>query len=678
MKKNVFLLTIGLLIGIGTIRGEQPIRLVNIGPMVVDPNNGEVTLYVPYSVRMVDESPSTSKVSISQQGITSIGGSFYQDSESNVFETVGGWGISTGSIVFSENNTSNVRHIRTSNPADMTDFDRASHYVAFPNLVIATNDTIKVPCRMGIDAATIKKHTGAETGTIYLKSEVVTVDTDSKIYDASLRISAVGVTGSTESEDLVAEGSVIVEKDISIYRTGVGLLFPFAAPYTNMRSGYFAGNFVRRMLEDADYAGHVTYVLGNQDKNGDGTIDAEQYISNALESFVAGKAYMIKARPTGFDYSDLDLIESNDPDTPTFYDKGKFVFNGSPYASMETRRKQLFAKEQLFHKELNGENFEKMINWVVGNSYTSAISVESLYNAMKNTGLTLSPNIYYYDLGSTSYTPYNLLDNQPNFNDLSDIPAMTTVIIRASKASQTGTLTIDRSMQTHGKISSNFLRSERQYNNELVFRVSPSDNRNVYDQTLIALRPNASGSIGKLSSPDSDNFRLYAGDNMSISVQAEGTAKVPLGFVASDKVETYFLSVSRIESMTTEGVWLEDCKTGEWIDLKQTSEYNFASEVGDSSNRFVVHFTPKMTAGLEAFKQSPLSVYSVYDEIVISGLIAADIDASICVSDMQGRVLINDKINVYPSQKWHALFNAGIYMVRIGGERNETVKVLVK
>ena len=667
MKKNVFLLTIVLLLGAGTIRAaEQPIRLVNTGPMHVA-DNGATTLYVPHSVQMLDVSSSTSNVEISQLGITSIGGSFYQDSKSNVFEVdANGWGTSIdGSIVFS-GNTGAARSISTYDPDDMATFEKSAHYVAFPNLVIATNDQINVPGRMGIDATTIK-YESAETGTIHLKSEVYT----DKVYDASLRISGAGT-----SEDLVDAGSVVVEKELSLYRTGTGLLFPFAAPYTNLRSGYFAGNFVRRMLEDPA-TGHVRYVLGNQDSNGDDIIDAAQYVANALEEFNEGKAYLIKARGTSFDYSELDLVET---DGTGIYDKGLFVFDGNPYnMPSRTTTKQLFAGDDLFNKSLSGETFTNTVNWIIGNSYTSAISVEALYNAMRGTGLKLSPIIYYYSPGSASYTPYNLLTGSPSFTELTDIPAMTTLMIRASKGEvQTGDLTISSDMQTHGKMSANFLRSERQYDNELVFRVSPDDNKNVYDQALIALRPTASGSIEKISSPDSDNFRLYADDYMSISIQELGTKSVPLGFVASDQVENYSLSVSRVESMTTEGVWLEDRKTGEWIDLTLETEYNFESNTGDNASRFVVHFAPRAANGLELFKQSPLSVYSTGGEIIISGLVSADVDAPVVISDIQGRTLINDRISIYPAQKWQAAFNAGVYMVRIGGERNETVKVLVK
>lgn len=44
----------------------------------------------------------------------------------------------------------------------------------------------------------------------------------------------------------------------------------------------------------------------------------------------------------------------------------------------------------------------------------------------------------------------------------------------------------------------------------------------------------------------------------------------------------------------TSYIWLEDTKTGDWINLRQQSDYTFTSSTADAHTRFVLHFTPAL------------------------------------------------------------------------------------
>lgn len=680
-RKNILPLLILTVATAATVQAEQkPVCFVNTGKMAVATNSGKVSLYIPHSALMVDKAgATTSNVSIVQQGITSLGGSFYQESKSTVFKVDDdGWGTSTGTIKFSGDNTDGERFIRTRSVDAMDDFDRASQYVAFPHILIATDDVIRIPGRMGIDAATIA-YNDDEEGLIYLHSDVN--DDEDKVFDASLRISATGISDASNrtSAKLVAAGSVVVEKDVSIYRTSNGILFPFAAPFTNLRSGYFAGNFVRQLLEDSNYAGHVTYVLGNGDLNGDGTIDRDQYLVTATDEFTPGKGYFIKPRTSDFDYSTLHF-SLTDAD-PLLYDKGTFVFDGNLY-NLDGRTKQLFAEDKLFDLSLSGVSYDKTVNLIIGNSYTSAISVDKLYDALANTNLTVSPIVYYYAPGLASWQPYDISANSPSLNDPTDFPAMTSFMIRLSRNQiQTGSLAIGRSMQTHGATSSNMLRSGIQIDNELLFKVYSDGNENVRDLAAVALRPSASGSISKVSNPDKDVFQLWAGNKQSVLVESTSATVIPLGFRASTETTDYTLAVSRIESMTTEGLWLEDRQMNTWINLRETDTYAFTGKPGDSEERFFVHFTAQGGTGMgtgAGVCNTPLQVGYNNGAIYINNLAASDLTAMIKVGDMQGRIVLSSQVSTYPQETIRANLVPGVYLVHIGGERNQTVKLLVK
>ena len=676
MRKELLLLTVSLLFGSGIglySQSTHPVRMVNTGQMAVAANGDSTALYVPNSILMADAPSSTgSQVSILQNGITAIGGSFYQNSASNVF-VVGtdGWGTSTGTIAFVGTDPTGVRHIRTQTAGDMAAFDRAAHYVAFPNLLIATDDTIKIPGRMGIDAATIKQDS-SKKGIVYLRSEVEGTS-DKKVFDASLRISAVGATTKT-SAALVDLGSVVVEKDISIYRSDAGQLFPFASPYTNQHAGYFAGNLVRQFLEESP-SGHVEYVLANEDANGDGKIDRKQYLVSMYDQFEKGKGYLIKPRPAGYNYGDLPLIEiAYDGSNLNLYEAKPFVFNGGVYG-VDFGKEQLFADEVLFSTTHPGTDYGKTVNLIIGNSYTSALDFDKLCDALANTGLTVSPNIYYFHPGTTSWQVYNMQTGTGTI-PFREIPAMTTLMVRLSKTAQTGNLTIGRDMQTHGKMSNNFLvNGQQQFNNELVFRVSPEDNNNVYDMAMIALRGTNSGSADKIINSQVEGFQLYASNKKAIAIEPTTAQSTPLTFIPSEYVSGYNLSVSRIESMTTEGLWLEDKKTGRWVDLRETNEYAFEATPDDIQERFIVHYANRMPTDLDN-----LNIYyrDRANEVVIHGLTIDDMGTPIHLRDIQGRLLISSTVNNYPEMIMSENLQSGVYLVHVGGLYNRATKIIVK
>jgi len=147
--------------------------------------------------------------------------------------------------------------------------------------------------------------------------------------------------------------------------------------------------------------------------------------------------------------------------------------------------------------------------------------------------------------------------------------------------------------------------------------VSPEDNSNVYDLAMITLQEKNSGSADKVINPMKESFQLYAGNMKSIAVEPLTAKSTALTFIPSENVSGYNLSVSRIESMTTEALWLEDKKTGTWTDLRQTSEYAFEATPENIQERFTVHYVNRVPTGLE----NPISIYyrNTGSEVVITG-----------------------------------------------------------
>jgi hypothetical protein len=670
---------------------------------------GKSVLHIPNAVWM------TKNASIRQDGITSIGGNFYQDAITNIFYRFGGNFASTGKIVFFKDNgaanTGTCRYVTTNKSGDIDAFDRGQSFIAFPEIEIRTKDTVVVHARMGIDALKLIRNTGDygnDLGKLLLESKVVS----GKSYDASLRIT--GASNLT-SEQLVPPGSVIVERDLTPYRledagTGNGSLFAFASPFKNMRSGYFAGNWIRRMLEDAENNGHVEYVYGNK-RDASDVILGEQYIIDPTEGFEPGKGYLVKLRATGFDYSAL-LASGGLPITSggdaSDYDVSKFIFNGAPYR-MPGVDEQLFTDDVLFERsiDLAANTSPTYINWVIGNSWTSPIDINKLVDLMGNSTLYFKPFIYVFPSGSTNYQVYKCTATDPSSSmtviDLDEIPAMSYFMLRLdNKKKQDGTFMLRRNeLLTHGNASHSTLKSakvESSFHNEVLFRVSPESNPGIYDLAGIGLRPNGnpnadsndilkpgssstgSGSGDTGSGTGSELFGLYSvsgdGRRLSANIVPETSDAVPLHFSPGTFRSRFKLEASRMESLKTSSLWLEDTKEGIITDLFESGgSYGFEVSPEDEPGRFVVRFQNLVGTDLKDFRDfGDIRVFVLGDRLIVRGLSSDDIGARLAIYDVQGQLLQQTPVTQSPEMDMAAPSTEGIYIFRLEGKRVITLK----
>jgi hypothetical protein len=667
---------------------RRAVRFLNAGKMYTGAlMAGDTILFVDGSMKTVHQALTA------QMGTTAITGSFFHDAQTHAFNVdAAGWGTSTGRFIFMDGakpSAGKMRYIDTEKPDDMATFDRSSRYIAFPHLLIGTNDTLSVPGRMGLDAASIHRSAG-KTGRLVLRS-----DGDTVVYDASLRISGSGKS----SAALVDAGSVLVERNIVPYRIKNQAdktpadypLFAFASPMVAMKSGYFAGNWIRKLkTDDANY-GHVRYVYGNE--SADGKILVEQYLWNPAEAFEAGKGYLIKARPEGYDFNEIRAqagLFLTGADV-SFYNKGKFIFDGNIYEMQHNVDEQLFAEDTLFAKTINGQ-VKRTINWIVGNSWTSAIRVDSLIGAIRRSPLSFEPRIYVWPAGSSTYQTYTIpttaVPDPIQTIELRSIPSQSLFMIRALSDAQAGHAQLGaftlckRSMQTHSRASHNRLRSAStpDYRQEVLFRASLEANDNLYDVTAIGMRAGAKETfddqdVAKMYQGNSSVFQLYtlSSDNRQLSSNAVpfDVRQVRLCLDPGDNGGRMKIVASRTESL--ERIWLEDRLTGQIIDLKEEASYHFLSSPTDAAERFTVHFD-RSTATDNVVSDAFLQCYYSRDEIVVKGLKTSDHGAKIFISDMQGRILRQTTVDREPELRIPIQIKDGVYIVHLNGNRNVTVK----
>jgi len=659
--------------------------LVNTGLMNIHSGGTDgVAMYVPFAMRHTGND-----VSVILNGEINLGGNFYQDALSAVFKTDV---TSTTSVSYSGGTFRFVRNwnnprIVSSNFIETT-YDRGESYIAFPNIHLATDDTIEISAKMGLDAYTLKRESGYN-GKIVLKSDRYADD----VYDASLRI-----TGPGNSEDLVDAGAVIIEREMSYYRSlaGVDKLFGFATPFDNTQlSGYFAGNWVRRPVADP-VTGHTRYVFGNE-QDESGVILPSQYIYHPQEKLQPTQAYLVRPRPAGFRYADLQTqngLSVTDGDT-TAYDQNKFVFNGEVY-TLPGYDEQLFAQDTVFRSPaVTGTT--TTINWLIGNSYTAPIGTKQLIDAMGASPLKFSPYIWVYPAGSSTYQSYKITGTDNIIvQDLEEIPAMSVFMIRVLSGTNPGQFNITKDMQRHAKVTHStplnvpsIARAvkAKEINNQVLFKVTPADNIWNYDLAAIGLRSGASLAsdtydMTKIYS-EADVFQIYslssAGTKLSANAVPVETPNVRLCFRPVKDTTEFQLEAQHLETLSSEGLWLEDLVTRTITDMKVQPSYSFISIPDDIEERFIVHFVaPDNTALEEGEIASGIEAYMLNDNLIIKNLLVSDLGAVMRFYDASGRLLMLHTVNSYPVMEIPFKTMSGVYLFQLTGDRTNSAKFIVK
>ncbi|MDR1730176.1 MAG: hypothetical protein LBR52_05895 [Prevotellaceae bacterium] len=679
MKKIILLLFSGISL---LLYAQTPgkVNLLNIGKMYIAPSavstNG-TSLYVVNAIRC------DSNASVILNGTFKVGGNFIQDSKSHVFETgSNGYTTSTGKMIFTSDQGV-TRYITSSN---YMRFNRGTQYIAFPQVEIETSDTISIPAKMGMDAASIKRNN--RTGAFILKSDTTIAGAIIHVYDASLRI-----TGAGDSENLVDLGSVIVEQYIGAYRDGTQL-FPFATPFKNtQKSGYFAGNWVRRTLRDSLL--NTAYPLGNMpNPNNTSEISMDQYVTNPMETFKEGLAYLVKPRPNGYNYDTLkqEGALSITGAEPALYDQKKFIFNGKVY-TLAHYDEQLFADDALFsHTFVQATPVTKTLNWVIGNSYTAPLSVDSLIREMNVSGVAFNPYIYVYIPGSTSYQAISTADGGINAQ-YDQIPAKSIFMIRVSP-NQTipagTTFAVRKKDVCQGNLSNNFLRAAvSNTNRDIHFRATFEDNHHVFDLTSIGLRETASLNedvydIPKIYTPEYEGFQLYTRTPDDSLLTANGVPldvdSVLLSFKPQHENTEHIYTLTVSQEGNEGELWLKDLKTNTITDLLQTPYYTFSGTGTDSENRFIVYFTyPQGATVSDPFVNNTGSdIYVSFPDnrLSVFGLNAADMNAGIFIYDVQGKTVFSGTISQYPQQDFNITLPKHVYMILIQGQRSFSSKVI--
>lgn len=148
----------------------------------------------------------------------------------------------------------------------------------------------------------------------------------------------------------------------------------------------------------------------------------------------------------------------------------------------------------------------------------------------------------------------------------------------------------------------------------------------------------------------------------------------------SEKEENMVIRPYRLATMhVAPRVWLEDKLEKKIVELTETTEYYFKSPVltnkEAAKNRFVLHFAPVSNDDIIG-KETQINCYYNSSTLYISGLNEGDINSTMQVYDLQGRLITRATFsgNDVPRAEYLKPLPQGTYVVKITGKRNYTTK----
>ncbi len=216
---------------------------------------------------------------------------------------------------------------------------------------------------------------------------------------------------------------------------------------------------------------------------------------------------------------------------------------------------------------------------------------------------------------------------------------------------------------------------------ELVF--NPSSSKDVNEIGLISIKAGDENYIDKayiqfdggntlrkmtLTGDKSQVYVMHHYEDYAAARLYSTTGSVPVNFEAA--YEGIFTITIETKNLDLETLRLIDNMTGDEIDLLAESSYTFKANSDEPAERFTLLFE-KSILGIDENAENEVFAYQFDDEILVSG------EGTLQVFDVMGRYVASYEVNG-SKRISTSLFNAGVYIFKMNGEKNMTQKIVVR
>jgi hypothetical protein len=643
--------------------------------------SGNPSLYIPDSQLLTDSS------SIKLNGVVRLDGNLLAGnltSETHGFDPAG----TSGKLLFKGTQR---QRITTNDP----DYNRTANYLdGIPVLQVENSAGVHLSDEMGLSVDTLN----LVKGKFILSSQYIN-GTETRLAHFLVKDSVMY----NRSDTGVVEIEMILG-DVNTQRDRVGKVLGFSSPFKKMFADYFTYNY----LIAPDTAG----LFGTSKI----TVTYPGY------SLEAGRGYLIGQNVYDFDDKDdywmmpyLNLTQESydsrmrDTLLMNRYSLKNIRLVDDPSGAITSE--DAYTGESLNTGDVTVQ-LEKGYNYL-GNPYTCPLDLSALKDAVTSGQAATdawrvsrnaaddTPDIYagFWVLNQGKVKSWDATDQRFSIsvsylNDQREgatvytdsIAPMQVFVVYAHRSCK---LTIPANARTHR--NTNFLKSGNVVTDELLLEVKDQTTEG-FDRMCVVFRNHASAKAtdtydaSKLLNTSRGVSQIYttSPDNIDLitSVIPSTQESLPVTFVPSATEQEVELTASRLETLISpEAVQLEDLKTGEIVDLTK-EPYRFMTSPEDNPKRFVLHFRDVLgdaTDDSRALHATPLpGIAYISGEITITGLHKEDAGSRITITDVQGRILLNEALptNVGETGKaaYRLLLSSGIYVASLSGNRSLTLK----
>ncbi len=341
----------------------------------------------------------------------------------------------------------------------------------------------------------------------------------------------------------------------------------------------------------------------------------------------------------------------------TAYNAGWYPSASSPETHLFTGTLNVGSVTKAITKGANPYN-------LVGNPYPSAIDWKAA-TGWSRSNLTVSGSGYDYWIWNDATANYGTFNSggTSGTNGVSQYIASGQAFF--VEASTSGNLVIANAVRTQS--TQVWLKNEDSETN--LVRLKITCDANTYsDEMIVDFNPAyTGGGSAKFWSFYTQSPEIYSvknGNNYSIDRYSAITEGQVVAISAKTGVDaTYTINAANIRDFTlSDKVWLEDLKTGDKINMKQSSSYSFTGAPGDDPNRFKMIFgSPD---GLEEQGSNDFTIYTNGNSICIRDDKSNE-PYTITVINMLGQVITHRMLSGNNMNRVEMNPVSGVYVVTV-------------
>jgi len=253
----------------------------------------------------------------------------------------------------------------------------------------------------------------------------------------------------------------------------------------------------------------------------------------------------------------------------------------------------------------------------------------------------------------------------------------------AIKANVAGTITFNNAMRVTGNNTG--YRNNNETINKFYLKVK-NQAYHLKSTTLITFTPEATNGIDasydakRLATPISIYSTVA---NQELAIQGRSAFNqdqiIPVGFrTLVEELQEYTISLGLIEGLeiTNTTIYLQDNVLNTIINLSET-DYNFTSENGNFSNRFLISFREE-NLGLNEESINPISIYPnpVTNQLTISSISTI---SKVSIIDVSGRVIRTINTNKVSTLTIDlSQLSAATYFIKVQNQQGNSTKKILK